>query len=119
MHLAKQRSTPPLIPPYGQSILHSGKEYRSSTPNGDTFSRLKSTENNSMPPRRENISESNKVLLMVCPGRQLERIEIRIRYSKILSLTTTIRSHRHIPIGTSRKPRIHMCTESTVTFILP
>ena len=69
-----------------------------------------------MPSRRKNIRQRNKILLMFRPRRQLQCIKIRIRNSQILCLTTSIRTHRHIPIRTTRKPRIHMRTEPQISF---
>jgi predicted acyltransferase (DUF342 family) len=58
-------------------------------------------------------SEKNKVSLMLLASRQFESVKVRVWNSDILRLTTSVRAHGDITVGTSCKTRVDASTESS------
>ncbi|GER83803.1 hypothetical protein KTAU_24400 [Thermogemmatispora aurantia] len=56
--------------------------------------------------RGEDIGQEGKIILVLGPGWQLERIKVRIGYSQIFCLPTRIRPHCHITIGATSEAGI-------------
>ena len=60
-----------------------------------------------MPSCREYIGKQYKVRFMFGALRKFERVEICERHAKVLRLTTLVRAHRHVTIGTTCETWIH------------
>jgi hypothetical protein len=64
------------------------QSHGSSTPDPDGLSRLEPTQRNSVPARRKDVCQEDKVGFMLFAGWQLESVEVGIRNADVLSLAT-------------------------------
>jgi hypothetical protein len=88
--------------------------YRASTEDSDALARSETRNFNTMPAGREDISKKNEIRLMLFPSREFKSIKISVRNSNVLSLTTSVRAHSNVAIGTSSKSRVYASAESSL-----
>lgn len=75
------------------------------------LTRLETRELQSMPSSWEDVCQQSKIRLMLGPWRQLQAIEVCKWHAEVLGLTTLVRSHCHVTVGSSSETRVDTCTE--------
>lgn len=93
------------------SAISSHKPHRPGSKYSNRFPRLETGKTDPVPARWEDIREQRKIRLMFRPRRQLQGVEVRVRYAEVLSLPALIGAHGNISVCTTREAGVYACAE--------